>query len=80
MGVLSAALLLAPAACRTKSAGYAQPPPDGTSVTCPVSGRQCVKGPLTPAAVYEMHTFYFCCEDCPTRFAEAPERYAAPAR
>jgi YHS domain-containing protein len=55
--------------------GYAEPPPDGTEVTCPVSGDRCKKNPATPSAVYEMRTYYFCCDDCPKRFAEAPERY-----
>jgi YHS domain-containing protein len=58
--------------------GYVEPPPDGTVVTCPVSRKQCTKTPATPAAIYEMRTYYFCCDDCPARFAAAPERYATP--
>jgi YHS domain-containing protein len=61
-----------------KVRGYEEPPPDGTIVTCPVSRTRCTKTPATAAAVYEMRTYYFCCDDCPKRFAEAPERYAAP--
>jgi YHS domain-containing protein len=69
---------LALSACIGKrtDAGFTAPPPDGARVTCPVSGERCTKTPLTPAAVFEMKTYYFCCEDCPTRFRADPGRYA----
>lgn len=68
---------LALAACSGSrgDTGYAAPPPDGTMVTCPVSGEKCEKTPLTPAAVFESKTYYFCCADCPRRFREGPDRF-----
>lgn len=56
--------------------GYEEPPPDGAMITCPVSGERCAKTAATPSAIYEMRTYYFCCDDCPKRFVQAPERYA----
>jgi len=63
-------------AVQKEARGFASPPPDGTMVTCPVSGERCAKTPLTPAAVFEMKTYYFCCEDCPRSFRADPARYA----
>ena len=61
---------------KTGDVGFTNPPPDGTMVFCPVSGAECEKTPLTPAAVFESKTYYFCCAECPKRFREAPERFA----
>jgi YHS domain-containing protein len=62
-------------ACRAADPGWIEPPPDGTKVTCPVSGDTCEKTPTTRAAVFAMRTYYFCCDDCPARFAADPARY-----
>lgn len=56
--------------------GHALPPADGVIVTCPVSRASCQKGSETPSAIYESRTYYFCCPECPKRFAEEPARYA----
>lgn len=53
---------------RPPPAGYLTPPPDGTTVTCPVTGARCVKGPETPAAIRSMRTFYFCTPEAARRF------------
>ena len=64
------------AACKSRaSPGYADPPPAGTVVTCPVTGATCVKDGATEAAVYEMRTYYFCRPEDRTRFVEDLTRY-----
>ena len=74
-------LFIAAAACpgAKSDTGFSKPPPDGATVIDPVSGQRCEKTPLTPAAVFEMKTYYFCADDSPRRFREAPERFA-PAK
>jgi YHS domain-containing protein len=56
--------------------GYFEPPADGTIVRCAVSGKTCKKTPGTPSAIYDEATYYFCCDDCPAKFAAEPEKYA----
>jgi YHS domain-containing protein len=71
-------LLCRPGTPGERAAGYLEPPPDGARIRDPVSGETCSKTALTPAAVYEMRTHYFCSAACPRMFADHPERYASP--
>lgn len=60
--------------------GYKEPPEDGVTITCPVTGTQCEKLPTTPSAVFAAKTYYFCDEAAHARFVESPERFADPAK
>ena len=43
----------------------------------PVCGMSVIATATTPSAVFEGHTYYFCCGGCRARFAKHPERYLA---
>ncbi len=55
--------------------GHYDPPPDGATVRCPVSDKSCPKTPLTPSAIVESKTYYFCCPDCRGTFVANPTKY-----
>lgn len=50
--------------------------PAAEDVVCPVTGD--IVDPVTAKlkTVYKGKTYYFCCEGCPEKFKENPEKYA----
>jgi YHS domain-containing protein len=50
--------------------------PAGANKVCPVSG-----DPVDPTVYvdYKGKRVYFCCDDCPAKFKQAPEEYFAKA-
>jgi YHS domain-containing protein len=69
-------LLLFFAACpKAEPVSFAVPPPDGTSVVCPVTRTRCEKGTGTFSSVLDERTYYFCAEEAWARFQAAPERF-----
>lgn len=73
--VLAALALFA--SCRKRGPfGFLEPAPDGTHVTCPITGETCTKTPETASAVYDERTYYFCTPAAWDRFQADPGRYA----
>lgn len=69
-------LLLALTGCpKGPPVSFQAPPPDGETVTCPVTRARCSKGPDILSAVLDERTYYFCSEEGWRRFSEAPRRY-----
>ncbi|MBI4834983.1 MAG: YHS domain-containing protein [Planctomycetes bacterium] len=49
----------------------------GKEVTCPVMKVPCTVDKNTSALEYKGKVYYFCCNNCPKRFMEDPDKYAA---
>ncbi len=47
----------------------------GDRTKCPVSGDEFVVTADSPHQEYNGKTYYFCCPDCPKKFAANPEKY-----
>ena len=53
----------------------AKPEEIGKKATCPVRGEEFTVSDITSAAEYKGKVYFFCCDDCPPKFKEDPEKY-----
>ena len=52
---------------------------DAKKATCPVSGKAFEVTDKTPSVKVNGQPVYFCCTNCPAKFAQAPEKYVKAA-